>query len=183
MQTREQDRTKLVYAGDPLRLTIVRSNAAVVLTWNDAGAGLQSALTANGIWSDLNGAASPYPVGATNAASFFRLRLPCVAPPSGIVSWWTGDGSGAARIGTNNGTLMGGITYANGEAAQAFNLDGSSGRVDVPNSVSLNPTGPFSVECWVNGSPQQSYAQFFLVDKSHGWTDGTGWVLQGVTAD
>jgi hypothetical protein len=101
----------------------------------------------------------------------------------GIVSWWTGDGTAADLIGTNNGTLTGGITYGNGEVARAFNLDGSSGWVDVPNSGSLNPTGPFSLECWINGNPQQSYSQFLLVDKSHGWTDGTGWVLQGNTTD
>jgi hypothetical protein len=173
----------VVCADNPWRLEITHSNASVAVTWNNSNAVLQSALTVKGVWSDLSSAASPYPVGVTNPASFFRLRLPCVAPPAGIVSWWTADGTAADLIGTNNGALISGVTYTNGEVAQAFSLDGSSGWVDVPDSASLNPTGPFSVECWVNGNPQQTSAQFLLVDKSRGWTDGTGWVLQGVSAD
>ena len=102
----------------------------------------------------------------------------CVSPPSGIVSWWPGDGNAQDLMGENNGILTGGVTFTNGQVGPAFSLDGNSGWVDVPNSDSLNPTGPFSVECWINASSQQFFPHSLIVDKSHGWTDGTGWGMQ-----
>jgi hypothetical protein len=75
--------------------------------------------------------------------------------------------------------VAGGV-YAPGEVRQAFSLDGTSGWVDIPNSASLSPTGPFSIECWVQASSQQFFSQALVVDKSHGWTDGTGWGMQTV---
>jgi formylglycine-generating enzyme len=104
--------------------------------------------------------------------------LPCDPPPSGIVSWWTGDDTAADRVGTNNGTSFGGVTYTNGEVAACFNFDGVSGYVDIPDPANLNPTGPFSVEFWMNGGTQQS-GLFDVVDKSHGFTDSTGWTFEG----
>jgi hypothetical protein len=102
----------------------------------------------------------------------------CVAPPSGLVSWWPGDGTARDLAGGINGTLTGGVTFTNGQVGQAFRLDGNSGWVDVSHSDSLNPTGPFSIECWINASSQQFFPQSLVVDKSHGFTDGTGWGIQ-----
>ena len=113
----------------------------------------------------------------TEPARFFRLAE-CDPAPSGIVSWWTADGTASDLIGTNHGILNGGVTYTSGEVRQAFNLNGTTAWVNVPHSDSFNPTGPFSIECWVNGNPIQNYAQSLIVDKSHGFTDGTGWGLQ-----
>ena len=166
-----------VHAESNLQLKMALSNSVPVVTWADPAARLQSAPSVSGGWTTVSNATSPYPATATNSAVFFRLQVDCVSLP-GIVSWWTGDGTAADLVGTNHGTLMGGGVYARGEVGQAFSFDGSSGWVDVPNSASLNPTGPFSVECWVNGSSQQFFAQALIVDKSHGWTDGTGWGLQ-----
>jgi hypothetical protein len=74
--------------------------------------------------------------------------------------------------------LSGGVAFASGGVGQAFQLDGTTGSVDIPNSASLNPTGPFSIECWIKASAPQSASQSLVVDKSHGWADGTGWALQ-----
>ena len=109
--------------------------------------------------------------------------LNCTAPPAGLVSWWPGDGNALDIVGGNNGVLEGGVTFTNGEVGQAFSLDGSTGWVAVTNSSALNPTGPFSVECWIQANSSQNYGNFLIVDHSHGFTDGTGWVLQGLTAD
>jgi hypothetical protein len=167
-------------ASQPL-LSIERLNSSVTITWSNANAVLQNATIVSGGWSDLTGQTSPFFIALTNSASFFRLRQPCLGLAPGVVSWWTGDGTAADRVGTNNGTLQGGATYAAGEAGQAFSLDGTSGWVDVPHSPLLNPIGPFSVECWVRADSEQFSAQCLIVDKSHGWTDGTGWALQTAT--
>src|SRR5262249_49576875 len=72
----------------------------------------------------------------------------CTPPPSGLVSWWPGDGNANDIVGTNNGTLQGGATFAAGEVGQAFSLNGVNNFVSVPNSDTLNPTGPFGVDLW-----------------------------------
>jgi hypothetical protein len=62
----------------------------------------------------------------------------------------------------------------------AFSLDGAGANIQVPDSDGFfNRTTPFSVEIWVKASPQQPEGQFVIVDKSHGFADGTGWGLQG----
>ena len=62
--------------------------------------------------------------------------------------------------------------------SQAFSLDGVNDFVVIPHNDSLNPTGPFSVDTWLKANPSQSYPQVLIVDKSHGWTDSTGWLMQ-----
>jgi hypothetical protein len=106
----------------------------------------------------------------------------CDPPPSGLVAWWPADGNALDIVGGHNGTLEGGVTFSAGEVGQSFLLDGSTSYVDVTNASALNPAGPFSVECWVNGGSAQNYSQCLLVDKSHGFVDGTGWALQTDTS-
>ena len=136
-------RPEAIQAQSTLQLSVVLSNSSSVVTWSDPAALLQSSLSLAGSWITLSNAASPYRAPTTNSLRFFRLRLDCVSLP-GIVSWWTGDGTAADHVGTNQGSLMAGGTYAQGEVRQAFSFDGTSGWVDIPNSASLNPTGPFS---------------------------------------
>ncbi|MGA2139973.1 MAG: S8 family serine peptidase, partial [Verrucomicrobiia bacterium] len=45
---------------------------------------------------------------------------PCVTPPSGLVSWWPGDGSAIDLGSGNNGVLSNGATFAAGEVNQTF---------------------------------------------------------------
>ena len=123
-------------------------------------------------------AASPFVVNLTNSARFYRLYLACVTAPAGIVSWWPGNGNVNDIISADNGALLGSATFANGKVGQAFSFDGNSGCAVIPASDSLNPTGPFSVEFWIRASSVQFYPQVLLVDKSHGWTDSTGWLFQ-----
>jgi Concanavalin A-like lectin/glucanases superfamily len=76
----------------------------------------------------------------------------CVAPPSGLVSWWPAEGNANDIFGTNNGILQGGVSFAVGEVGQAFSFDGMTGNVKVPAGSSLNVgTGSgMTVEMWIN---------------------------------
>src|SRR5437867_10003102 len=65
----------------------------------------------------------------------------CVAPPSGMVSWWPGDGNADDIQGGNNGTLQGGATFGTGEVGQGFSLNGTSAYVSVPDNANLYPSG------------------------------------------
>jgi hypothetical protein len=113
-----------------------------------------------------------------NAGSAGKCKPMCTPPPAGLVSWWPGDGNAGDLADGNNGTLENGATFASGLVEQAFSLDGVNDFVSVPHNDNLNPTGPFSVDTWVNADPQQSSTQSLIIDKSHGWTDSTGWALQ-----
>ena len=74
----------------------------------------------------------------------------CVAPPSGLVSWWPGDGNANDIQGGNNGTLQGGVTFASGKVGQAFSFDGVDDFVNVPDSAALDAiTSAITVDAWI----------------------------------
>ena len=68
-----------------------------------------------------------YPVLALFAfASEFSpaVAQPCTPPPTGLVSWWPGDGNPNDIQDSNDGTLQNGVTFAAGKVGQAFSFDG-----------------------------------------------------------
>jgi Concanavalin A-like lectin/glucanases superfamily len=79
----------------------------------------------------------------------FPKTSPCVAAPTGLVSWWRAEGNANDIIGTNNGMTMGSLNYTNGKVGLAFSLDGARGYVLTTNSPSLNPPGGFTIEGWI----------------------------------
>jgi hypothetical protein len=72
----------------------------------------------------------------------------CVAPPTGLVAWWSGDGHAFDLVGSNNGTMMNGATYAAGKLGKGFSFDGIDDYVLVPHHSSLSPS-TLTVEAWV----------------------------------
>jgi subtilisin-like proprotein convertase family protein len=78
---------------------------------------------------------------------------------SGMVSWWPAEGDANDIIGNNNGTPVGGVTYAGGEVGQAFLLNGSSSYVSVPSNPGLDigaaGTG-VTIEAWIKPSSSSS---------------------------
>src|SRR5215831_3283203 len=81
------------------------------------------------------------------------IQQTCVPPPSGMVSWWPGDGNATDIQGSNNGTLQGGATFAAGKVGQAFSFaSASNSGVLVPSTASLNPTEAITIDAWVNPS-------------------------------
>ncbi len=97
----------------------------------------------------INGAAL---ISGLQVASTLHQPPPTSLVPSGMVSWWRAETNGLDSIGTNNGTLMGGIGFAAGEVGQAFNFNSTNGYVSVPNSSSLNvgASNGFTLETWIN---------------------------------
>jgi hypothetical protein len=67
------------------------------------------------------------------------LAPPCLTPPSGLVSWWPGDGNANDIAGGNNGTLHNGAAFALGMVGRAFSFDGVDDAFTAP-TVGL-PTG------------------------------------------
>ncbi len=88
--------------------------------------------------------------GYSNFCSQTVTVASCVPPPSGMVSWWPGDGNGSDIIDANNGTLMTGVSFVPGEVGQAFSFDGTtSGYVAIPDSASLNLSYGNTIDLWV----------------------------------
>ncbi|HEX5222972.1 MAG TPA: immunoglobulin domain-containing protein, partial [Verrucomicrobiae bacterium] len=98
---------------------------------------------------------------ATNTFTVSVMSKP--VPPSGLVSYWTGDGTTADQNGLNDGALAGSASYATGLYGQAFNFTG--GYLAVLNSASLSfgPTNALSVEMWVKRTqPAPAYPLYYF---------------------
>jgi hypothetical protein len=126
--------------------------------WSLAGAELAGATNATLILNNVQlSQAGEYSVQITNvvgsvtvsnAVLTVNLLPPCLPPPSGLVSWWQGEGDQVDRVGGNNGFLTNGATFAAGEDGQGFSFNGIHSFVEIPDSPSLSFTNDFSIELW-----------------------------------
>lgn len=100
----------------------------------------------------------------------------CVPPPSGLISWWPGDGNAGDIVGINHGTLQNGVTFAPGVVGQAFSFDGVDDFVQAPDSPNLRPTR-ITVDAWVFPQTFASHSDVFVA--RDGGTAGTrSWNFQ-----
>lgn len=77
-----------------------------------------------------------------------RSLLAAIAPPSGIVSWWTGDNTADDLIGSNDGTLLNGTAYSAGRVAAGFDFDGSDDSVQAPTTGLPTGSADRTIELW-----------------------------------
>ena len=104
-----------------------------------------------GDWNDaplegINGALN----GPENYIGIVEIppRAP-IQPPSGLVSWWPGDGNANDIVDSNHGTLEGGATFAPGMVGQAFSFDGVDDFVEIANPTIPDALdGSFTVDLW-----------------------------------
>lgn len=85
----------------------------------------------------------------------------CTPAPPEIISWWPAEGNADDVMGTNNGILLGGLSFTNGEVGQGFWFNNTNQGVDISSNSSLRlgesmtPSGPeeyasCTFECWIN---------------------------------
>jgi hypothetical protein len=85
----------------------------------------------------------------TSSVAVLTLPGSCLAPPSGLVGWWPGDGSAGDIVGSHNGTLQGGASAnAAGLVGGAFSFDGTNGYVSIADSSTFH-LSTLTVEAWV----------------------------------
>jgi len=116
----------------------------------------------NGLIDELslyNRALSTNEIAAIYAAGSTGKYTPsqpnCTSSPSGIVSWWPGEGTGNDIAGVNNGTWAGFGSlnaYAAGIVGTSFVFDGTHrDRVDIGNPANLQLQN-FTIEAWIKRS-------------------------------
>ena len=107
----------------------------------------------------------------------------CTAVPSGLVSWWRGEGDATDFAGLNPGTFTGNATNGPGKVGQAFVFDGSGDLVLLSNTPSLH-LQDLTVECWIKRSSVASvslthtYADLMAYGSGGFafWMDGSGYL-------
>ncbi|MBM4429340.1 MAG: PKD domain-containing protein, partial [Chloroflexi bacterium] len=85
----------------------------------------------------------------------------CLEPPSGMVSWWPGEGNAWDIAGPNHGVLYNGATFAPGKVGQAFVLDGVDGYVAFPTVGVPAGTDARTLELWVRMDAVVAAEAFF----------------------
>ncbi|MGH8453404.1 MAG: LamG domain-containing protein, partial [Nevskiales bacterium] len=96
----------------------------------------------------------------------------CVAPPTNLVAWYSGDNHADDLQGANNGTLVNGAGFATGMVGQAFSLNGVDGYVEVPDSASLDLTSQVTLMAWVNPATISGSFSNRIIDKSEAGVGG-----------
>ena len=100
-------------------------------------------------------------INETNVTCTFFNERNCLQPPSGMASWWTGDGVATDHVGGTGGALVGNVTYAPGKVAQAFKI--MQGYVEVPDNPLHTPSGSFTVDAWIHQTNQ--FGPYYVVSK------------------
>lgn len=96
----------------------------------------------------------------------------CVSPPSGVSSWWSGDGDASDLVSGRDGIFRGDATTVSGLVDLAFRLDGDGDFVEVPDDPGLNfGTGDFAIDLWVNFIDPSG--EQVLIEK---WIQGDGYI-------
>jgi hypothetical protein len=77
-----------------------------------------------------------------------------VAAPSGLVSWWTGDGTANDLVGSNHGVVFDdeGNPFGSGLVGQTFSFDGVNDYISITGSPSLVLPSAFTLEFWFSPS-------------------------------
>jgi hypothetical protein len=73
---------------------------------------------------------------------------PCAAVPSGLVSWWSGQGTAADQFGTNDGIIVNNATFSAGEVELGFQFDGNGDAIALGTQANLQMQN-FTIEGWV----------------------------------
>ena len=111
-----------------------------------------------------------------------HVRAQCTPPPSGMVGWWKGDGSGADLLAANNGTLVN-VAYTNGVVGSAFAFDpenfsyGTYTGLQIADQPAYALTNALTIEGWIRPRGPGYYI-FFRGDNRPG-LDPYGLSMQG----
>jgi hypothetical protein len=85
----------------------------------------------------------------------------CITPPSGLVSWWDGDGNANDLMNRNQGTLVNGATFATAFVGQGFGFDGVDDYVSAPGAY-IDSLQQLTIETWVKLNSMPARVERFV---------------------
>lgn len=93
---------------------------------------------------------------------------------NGLVSWWKGEGNASDSAGSNNGVLQNGVTFVPGPTGgQAFQFNGTTADVLIPNSTTLDLTNGFTIAFWINVPAWPAQRTYIVNKAAQGGGQGT----------
>ncbi len=95
-------------------------------------------------------ALSPWAAKKSDTERDISQSSTCFLRPSGLISWWPGDGNARDIIGGRDGVLMNGAAFAPGMVGQAFSFNGSSFVSVSDDPIWTLGNNPFTIELWAN---------------------------------
>jgi hypothetical protein len=154
-----QPASQTVFVGEAVSFTVsVSGTPPLSYQWRFNGTNLNGATASSLTLTNLQiGNSGNYsvlvtnPVGpmvSSNALLTVNPLPPCTTPPSGLVSWWKGEGNFLDQIGANKGTNSGGVVFGPGRVGQAFVVNGNGSVVQLGNPASLR-VQDFTIETWI----------------------------------
>jgi hypothetical protein len=117
------------------------------------------------------------PSAAIVRATGVSLQPTPLSPAPGLISWWRAENNALDTIGTNNGVLTNGTTFAAGKVGQGFLFDGINDYVVVPDSASLRPAS-VTLEAWVKIASSSGIMLVFAKPIGSGTLDSYGLAIQ-----
>jgi trimeric autotransporter adhesin len=134
--------------------------ATGLVSWSSSAANVAS-ITGSGLVGAVAAGNTTITAAAESVVGSTTLSVSqpqCVAPPPGLIGWWTGDGNTIDIGASNSGTLQNGTTYENGEVGQAFSFSGNNASVLINSPVY---------------SPTAGTVMFWFLPNGAGWMTGS----------
>jgi len=167
-----QPSSQTVKAGKSVKFTVrATGTQPLYYQWRFNGVGLPNATRSSLTISHLQpNESGNYSVVVSNVAGSVvsaaaRLTVQatqCTPPPSAMVGWWRADSNAKDSAGANDGSIGGGLSFADGEVGKAFSFTGRSNYVNVPASpaIDVGKNNGFTAEAWIKPTDQISLPIF-----------------------
>lgn len=84
----------------------------------------------------------------TSSFVYVSAQPSCIAPPTGMIGWWPGDGNANDIQGISSGTINGAVSFISGKVDNAFNFTGN-GHVTTSLNNLPGGTGSGTIDFWI----------------------------------
>ena len=120
-------------------------------------------ITASSLWNSIYSVYNADAIGSTSLNT-------------SLFAAYNGESNTNDSKGTNNGTAVGGLTYTTGKIGNAFQFNGTTAYVSLPNNSLNSLTTDFSVSGWIYMPANTSSLYCVLLSNvSNDYTTGKGW--------
>ena len=93
----------------------------------------------------------------------------CVQPPSGLISWWPGEGDAGDVADNNVGFPLNGTAFEAAVVQQGFSFDGVDDLVSVPAAPNLDLRDALTLEAWVRPAETTASSFRLILGKPFGY--------------